>query len=315
MANHYFTLLTETNEQAKIYRDAEMLSSRLADREIQKGTVVPLRDGYFYADEVFVGGGAYVAVLRDFNGIKTPKIILRGTAMRKTATDWLLSGLNDLLVQIGIMGTKSVWPKLSKYLKDNGINKVEVLGKSLGGAHAQELAVLIEGVSKVYVEQLTTCCSVGVDQEVHDLFEREVLANRTTPFNIRVLRNEKDRVPGVAGSHLGSKNLDKCNTEFVYLSTAENVETYPLKLGFLQHLRELLLSFGAPHCRQNTLGKFFWKKIEDKDEIERHLQVGNQLEIVRKTIAWAINLVTFFIVNGRGYKSYFGKARESEALL
>lgn len=304
LAHHYFTMIEEAVNQAKIYRDVEMLTSRLADREIQKGTVVSLQEGLFYVDEVFIGGGAYAAILRDFNHQNPPKIVCRGTAMRRTATDGWLSGVNDLLVEIGTMGIKEIWPSLSKYFKDHPIQAVEILGKSLGGAHAQELAVLIEGVLKIKVEKLTTYCSVGVGEEINDLFKDEVLAKRGTPFNIQVIRNEGDYVPAVGGEHLGAGS-DKCNIEVTYIGTNSQVEVYPLELDFLTRTKRFISSFGIPHCRQTTLKNFYWRKIEDKDGIENHLKIGNQIEKIRKVVAWIIHLITLFFLNGLSFQSYY----------
>lgn len=318
LAKHYFTTIAEKDATAKTYRDAEMLTSRLADREIQKGAVLHLHDGYFYVDEVFVGGGAYVAILRNFNHQEPPKIICRGTAMRKSATSGWQSGVNDLLLEIGTMGIKSIWPKLSNYLKNNNINTVEILGKSLGGAHAQELAILIEGVLKIKVEKLTTYCSVGVGKKINNLFKSEILTKRSTPFNIQIIRNggansddEVDYIPTIGGEHLGAEAGDKCKIEVTYISPHQNVEICPLKSSLSHRIKRFISSFGVPHCRQTTLKNFYWRKIENKNDIEKHLQIGNQLEKIRKIIAWAINLLTLFIFNGKSFQSYyFARVRE-----
>jgi hypothetical protein len=319
LAHHHFTLLTEQNETKHTYRDAEMLTSRLADREMQKGMVVHLRDGYFYVDELFVGGGAYVAVLRDFSNQSAPKIVCRGTAMRWTATEGWQSGVNNVLLEIGMMGIKKIWPALSKYLKSRDFKTVEILGKSLGGAHAQELAVLIEGVLGIPVKNLTTYCSVGVGQKINELFKRDILSKRSSPFKIQVIRNggagsddEVDYIPSVGGEHLGSGAVDKCEVEVVYISTSADVEIYPLQSGKLHQIWRFFQSFGTPHCRQTTLGDFYWKKIEHKKDADDHLiKVGNCLEKIRKIFAWIIHLLTLFLLNGKNFISYyFTSARE-----
>lgn len=320
LAKHYFTIIAETNEEAKVYRDIEMLTSRLADREIQKNTVLYLHDGYFYVDELFVGGGAYVAILRDIDNQKPSKIVCRGTAMRRTATGGWQSGINDLLLEVGTMGVKSIWPNLSKYLKNNNINAVEVLGKSLGGAHAQELAVLIEGVLNIKVEKLTTYCSIGVGQKINDLFKNEILTKRSTPFNIQVIRNggagsddEVDYIPTVGGEHLGTEAGDKCKVEVTYISTKQQVEVCPLESSLLHRIKRFISSFGVPHCRQTTLKNFYWRKIANKNDVEKHLKIGNQLEKIRKIIAWIINFLTLFILNGRSFRSYyFARVKEAQ---
>lgn len=319
LAKHYFTSIVETNEEAKMYRDVEMLTSRLADREIEKGTVLYLHDGHFYVDEVFIGGGAYVAVLRDFNNHSPAKIVCRGTAMRRTATGGLQSGLNDLLLEMGTMGIKNIWPSLSKYLKNNHINDVEILGKSLGGAHAQELAILVEGVLKINVKKLTTYCSVGVGEEVNELFKSEVLLKRRTPFHIQVIRNggagsddDVDYIPTVGGKHLGADAEDKCKIEIIYISPSKKVNTNPLESRVQQQIKRFIRSFGNSHSRQTTLKKFYWRKIENKDHIKKHLIIGNQIENVRKIFARSINLLTLFYLNGKSFKSYFFEAAKGQ---
>lgn len=138
------------------------------------------------------------------------------------------------------MGVKNIWPNLSKDLKDNNINTVEILGKSLGGAHAQELAVLIEGVLKIRVDKLTTYCSVGTGRKINNLFKSEILAKRSTPFNIQVIRNggdgsddEVDYIPAVGGEHLGADAGDKYKIEVTYISTNQKVEINSKKFARL----------------------------------------------------------------------------------
>jgi hypothetical protein len=307
---HHFKVIEENNKIAAELRDIEMLTSRLADRE---GSVFHLNEGYFYVDKVFIGGGAYISILQDVEGFKTPKIICRGTAMRRTATDGLKTGLNDILLEIGIMGIKNIWDALSKYLKESQITSIEILGKSLGGAHAQELAILIEGMDKIKVEKLITLCSVGVGKDINNLFKKEVLEKRESPFKIQVIRNggrsntEMDYIPAVGGDHLGEETpQEKCAIEVCYIQPGkEEVGIYPTQTGWFDLTRNLLRSFSLSHCRQTTLQEFSWKKINGRTQINEHLRIGNQLEIIRKCFAYIIHFLTLFLLNGKSFTSFF----------
>lgn len=324
--HHHFTLKETSSDETSLYRDVEMLTSRIGDREMEKGMALHLRDGYFYVDEVFARGGAYVSILRDFENKLPPKIVCRGTAMRKKATGRFSSGLNDILLQIGIEGVKQIWPDLSNYLSKEAIKEVEIMGKSLGGAHAQELAVLIEGIQNITVTKLTTYCSVGVGKEINRLFHKEVLSKRTTPFQIQVIRNggnkdgnENDYVPAIGGVHLGvgSKKFkdhkDKCQRNIVYIHPDASPLPLPLIEGGWDRFCKFLSSFRTPHCRQTTLKDFHWTKIKDEKEINAHLRIGNKLETLRKFFAHLFNIFTFGLINGRSFRSFYNKQKEEAA--
>lgn len=315
IANHYFQKIAEANQKTQFYRDVEMLTSRLADREMQIGEVIPLRDGYFYVDAIFTSGGAYIAVLRDFAGECIPKVICRGTAMRSSATEGWNSGVNDLLPEMGTLGVKTVWPSLSNYLRNSSFTDVQIMGKSLGGAHAQELALLIEGLLNIRVEKLVTYCSVGVGKEINNLFEEKVLAKRNEPFRVCIIRNGHkgedqiaDFVPTIGGVHLGAGIAEeKCRVKVVYLATGEEGEALPLELeqGFFKHISCFFNAFKEPHCRQTTLGKFSWKKIKEKEELERHLQIGSRLEWIRCIAVYTFCIFTLFYFSGRSFSGYY----------
>jgi hypothetical protein len=313
VVQHHFQVLKEATPEEKMLCDAEMLSSRLADREIQKGQAIHLSDGYFYADEIFTAGGAYVAILKDFEGVKAPKIVCRGTASTPNATSGLKSGLNNILLEVGTLGVKSIWPALSKYLTENSIQSVEVLGKSLGGAHAQQLAILIEGVLHIKIENLTTCGSVGISESINQVFQDKVLAQRVEPFNIHVIRNggegaisRPDYIPFVGEKHLGAGALpEKCHTDVYYLgSSEEEVIAYPETSSFVSVVKNFVHSFGFAHCRQTTLGKFIYKKV-DPEKLQDHLGMEQRLERVRKAFAYGIHALTFFKLNGSSFREYF----------
>ncbi len=319
LAHHHFTVIGERDEKAEIYRDVELLTSRLADREIQEGTVVHLHDGYFYADRVFAKGGAYVAVLLDMEERNPPKIVCRGTALRKGATGALATGVNNLQLELGTKGVKSIWPNLSRYFRKKQITRAEILGKSLGGAHAQQLAVLLEGKGGIEVTQLTTYCSVGAGEGVNRLFKERVLRGRPTPFHIRVIRNGggirgkgTDYVPAVGGVHLGAGTGEaQCQIEVVYIHTDAEVNHYPLAKGHLQWIPPFVGSFRTSHCRQTTLQDFSWDEVKGKDLIDRHLRVGTRLEPIRRSCAWIINIATLNAFNRKCFRDHFFQSSQS----
>lgn len=317
--HHHFKVINETNRTTAELREGELLTSRLADREMQIGNVFHLNDGVFFVDEVFVGGGAYVAVLQDVDGLNAPKIVCRGTAMRPNATSNVLSGVNDVLLEIGTMGVKSIWPKLLNYIEEKKIKSIEMLGKSLGGAHAQELAILIEGLAKVKVNKLTTVGSVGVGKNINDLFKREILKNRETPFEIQVIRNGSlkksnvDYIPAVGGVHLGEGTQpEKCRIDVTYIQPGtEEAGTYPLDINFYHLAKNFLGSFSNGHCRQTTLNDFSWKTLSGRDIIDQHLRVGNDLESIRKCLAYILHYSTFTLLNGVSFSSFFHHQKEA----
>jgi hypothetical protein len=260
--------------------------------------------------------------LKDLNGIKTPKLVCRGTAMRRTATEGFNSAINDILLEIGTMGIKQLWPELSKYLQTNRISSIEILGKSLGGAQAQELAILMEGVDLIEVKKLTTFCSVGVGEDINSLFKKMILQNRKSPFEMQVIRNagrtqsEVDYVPVVGGVHLGEKvPLEKCHIEVCYIHPGrEGAIIYPKNPGLLNLIRNFMGSFGNAHCRQTTLNEFSWHTIQGRDHIDEHLRFGSQLERIRKGCAYAINCLTGFWLNGKSFTSFVEAQKQSKTI-
>jgi hypothetical protein len=310
---HHFHVIQEQNQKAAELRDIEMLTSRFADREIRHDSVVHLSDGYFYVDTKVSGGGAYVYLLKDVEGKQIPKLVCRGTAMRRTATQGLMSGVNDVLIEIGTVGVKSVWPALSYHLREKKITSLNILGKSLGGAHAQELAILIEGTLGIKVEKLITNCSVGVGRHISTLFKKEILANRSTPLPIQVIRqggkslDQLDHIPAVGGVHLGEgTSPEKCDVEVCYIQPGDDeVGIYPVNNGWFGLIKSFFSSFSMSHCRQTTLQRFRWKKIENKEEINQHLGLGNKFETIRLCFAYAVHVLSIFLLNRSSFTSFF----------
>ena len=159
---------------------------------------------------------------------------------------------------------------------------------------------------------MTTFCSVGVGKQINQLFKNKILSKRKEPFKIHVIRaggdTEKDidYVPAVGGVHLGADtDEDQCEIEVDYLNINDKLLTYPLEMGIFNLIKRFLNSFGISHCRQTTLKDFHWKRIDDRKEINKHLCVGNNLESIRKIVAYIIDIFTLFLFNGRSFKSYY----------
>lgn len=316
---HYFKVLKNNHAQMKFLCDVEFMTSRLADRELQEGNVLLLSDGCYSVDKVIAEGGAYVSILKDLEENNPPKIIFRGTAMRSNATQGWKSGANDVLLEIGMMGTRGIWPQLSSYLTENGIKSVEVWGKSLGGAFAQEAAILIEGILGIPVDRLVTYCSTGTGEEINKIFNKEILENRKTPFKMCVIRNggddtknELDYIPYIGGVHIGEgADEEQCEIDLYYIHPKESEESeLPQNPSVYHAMKQFIRSFSNAHCRQTTLDDFSWKKIDDREEINWNLRLGLQLETIRKCFAYVIHFLTLFLFNGNSFSSYFYAQRK-----
>lgn len=297
---HFFSCRAENDSQKYEIREAEFLTSRLADREIQEGTWIYLGEEKIYqVERVVAQGGAYIAILKNRAHPNQIKIVCRGTAMRRTATGGLLSALNDLQYEIGNGGVQASWPFLSEYLSRHQNLEVEIYGKSLGGAHAQRLAILVMLLPNCTLKELTTVGSVGVGEEAEEMFKE--LLEQTHEFSrLTVIRNGgeqandgADYIPCMGGEHLGatvsSQFLDR---RVYYIHPQANPITKPLSmLSFFQNLNRFIKSFSGPHVRQTTLQDFSYQLVES-DEIQDSLSIGNRLENLRRVIAYK-NCVSF----------------------
>lgn len=315
---HHCDVHNELDAEQGFLRDVEMLTSRFADREPDVGTVVSLMDGNYFVARQFAKNGAFVSVLKGMEG-QTAKIICRGTATRKTATEGYASGLNDVSVQIGQLGVQSIREDLKNYLQENNIQNVEVLGKSLGGGHAQALAVLLEGHG-ITVDHLITYASVGVGKEVNDVFLNQILQNRPHPFRMTVVRNagshamsEVDYIPMVGGVHLGAEaSPEKIQAKVYYLALKDqNIEECVPGLPLHRLALKFIGSFKKAHLRQNTLTDFHWKKIEDNHELQVHLKVGEELEGYRSVFARLLNFFLPKSLQHQSFSSFFAKQSSS----
>lgn len=274
--------------------EVEVLTSRLGDREPPEGTVIRLRKGYYVVDKVFAGGGCYVSVLRNMTDRKAPILLCRGTAVRLKATGSLLSCFNDLLPDIGMLGIKTIWQDVADYLHAHQIEKIDIWGKSLGGAHAQYLAALVTGKTKTRVSSLVTCCSVGVNDHVSEVFQDALREKGKEEPNISIIRNsgcdgkkEVDYIPCIGGVHLHTQSN---RTKIYYLCPSEAsgdlTEGIPTNDWMLRKIYKFMTSFLKAHIRQTTLKEYRVKLV---DSIHEEVKKGLELEWIRGLVAKMLN--------------------------
>lgn len=296
--HHYFSTLSEQDPLKIKIRQAEFLTSRMADREFQKGNYIYLdKQQIFQVDKVITGRGAYISILKNVSDPSRIKIVCRGTAMRLTATEGFNSGFNDLEYEIGNRGVQACWPYISKYLEDQNIKDVEILGKSLGGAHAQRLAVLVMQFDEELLTNLTTFCSVGVGEEAESLF-KELIENKehANKLQLTVIRNgggnavdqETDYIPCVGGIHLGSTVDSELLDLAVYYihPTSEEIFSPDTERNIFQIGRRFASSFSGAHLRQSTLENFNYRRLDNNNEVMKALKMGAILERHRRWIAF-----------------------------
>lgn len=312
-----WTILTAKNEvvnptnasplHAKI-SEIEMLASRLADREPPVGSVLRLKDGYFVIDRIFAQGGAHVSVLKGVSADQSRAILLcRGTAASWNATGGYLSVLNDCLKEIGSLGIKSIWKDLKQYLAEHKILQVDILGKSLGGTHAQYLTTLIGGTTHVHVNSLSTHSSLGVPTRVQEIFGKEVISKVIQKPEILIIRSagnpeahDIDYIPCVGGEHLHTENT----TEVYYLVPPHDTHDFatPGEGGMAQKILGFMQSFGFAHCRQNTLRPY---SLRAGGNLQHEVRVGTQLEPIRNIVATFIDYITLGLVNGEPFEKFY----------
>lgn len=292
------------------FADLEMLTSRLAEREPPVGSVIRLGTGYYVADHLFSGGGAYVTMWKSLG--QHPHYILacRGTATRGNATEGYMSTLNDFLPEIGFYGVRSIWPGVKQYLASNKIKQVDIIGKSLGGSHAQYLATLITGLTGTEVHSLKTCCSAGTPESVQKLFEKGLVEKRKPNPVVDVYRNggdiesdEMDFIPCVGGPHLYAPGT----TRFIYVTPKEKedipfVESYHKTAETLEKLLVAFRSLGKAHARQNSLKEY---SLIESHDIDVEKNVGTRLESWRSLAAFFVNAVTFRNFDTETFEQYY----------
>jgi len=282
---------TEAAELSEV-RDVEMLTSRWIDREPGVGFDVHLSDGWFSVEKCLIGGGAYIAVLKAHDG-EGRKIVCRGTAARRSATGWFDTIINDLLVDVGMRGVMAVWGEMKDFLQKEGIEEVEVLGKSMGGAQAQMLAALIANKTGTRVTALKTFASVSVPE-----FVGTVLQEKSPDTRVLVVRTGDDYIPLVGGVHAGN---DMNDTTIMYIGLEENPGLETEGLSGITLAWRFLRSFFAPHKQQTTSRDTFFARTVDDEGKARELRVGMLFEGARVRLAGLLS----HLVDQRRFEDFY----------
>ncbi len=267
----------------------EAATSRFIDREPPVGTKFATFDNLYIVDKTFTKGGAYISLLLPTKSEQPPLLVCRGMAFRRSATSGIMSGLNGLSINFGFLGAYSNYEDISDYLKDKKIETVNILGKSLGGAHAQYLSLLLpQKVDKLY-----TLASPGIGL---DLKKAEVTV---------VIREEGDGVHLVGGKHLEGKNA----THIYSIKPKEDSWVDDNESQWNKFVR-FFKSFSGAHIRQTTL-----KDFDVKECPKTSLLFGETFEKIRKVIAWIFTLITFGAFSPPRFESVFPQTESGQALL
>lgn len=287
----------ETDETKKMIRDAEFLSSRMAARNLFVGESLVLSDGEMYVvGKTVKKGGANISILRKVLDPSEVKIVCRGTAP-VGAIEGVRSMLNDFQLRAGTWGIQATWQEIYKYLADEKIHRAEIYGKSLGGNHAQRLAVLLSRWG-IEVTHLVTVCSIGGGEGLEKVAPN---ANIKTT----IIRREGDAIPQVGGSHYGAGLEDLSNVKIYYIKP-ETEESTPMDtpLSYRKKIAGLATS-SRPHSEQTTMADFTVREVSEEKKREQ-LETGKQLETTRKVVALLLHIVTFGWIN----KPFIGQVQK-----
>lgn len=307
-----WTLHTATKSAIKgdavtSYEQVELLSSRLIDREPAIGSVAWYDTGYYVVDKIFARGGAYITLWRHLSDSSRCLLVCRGTAMRYSASQSYTSGLNDMTYEIGFGGIKATWPELHRYLLQNRTKTIDLIGKSLGGAHAQYLTSLIVSLTDIQVKNVKTYCSVGVPQNVQTIYEKAIRDKHLSEPNFEIFRNggdlekkEMDLIPSVGGPHLHSLQRRKT---YVYYAIPKGQKVAKIDERLTLSL-QLLQSFAKAHVRQTSLIAY---ELELRRNIEQEIALGTHLEPIRLKLASMFNLVTFGRFNQDTFEAFHAR--------
>lgn len=285
--------------------DVEFLTSRLIDREPPCDTVILLRKGYYFNDNIIAQKGAYVNFFKSFNPKQATLINCRGTSVNPKATTSLFTLVNDLLPEMGNIGVRKVWKKIHAYLETEQIKNVEIAGKSLGGSVAQTLTVLIHGKTSSKVKNLTTYCATGIPKAIQKIYDE---TDKKKP-KIYVIRNAKDYIHFVGGPHLRNQKDDKNVICYVVPKKDEALLTGDIReQKYFAKLKHFFKSFNEGHINQITLKDYVIHEIKNEDKAYE-LDAGKTLETSRKVVAWILNVGSFGIFFKK-FKKFYKKIPE-----
>lgn len=288
----------DLDEEELALFQAEFLASRLADREPAEGILVPSTNGWRSVDRVFATGGAYIFATRSLDPSDNHvHFVCRGTAFRPHATGNVLSGINDFLPEIGSYGIQQAWKEIASYISENAITSAEVYGKSLGGAHARYLALLLAGKSSVTVTRLTTVCPVYISSKVREIYSSLPKDRQFYTHEIQNGGRNPDHIP-----HIGE--LSWAN-KMTYLGGANREKSSFTKLSLVQKIYSICDSLVGPHSQQHTMGKILKDEITSPEELQKHLQGDKELERFRQTCAKILHWVTFGAFSQKTFSEFY----------
>lgn len=185
------------------------LTKNLADREVPTGVVFRGNTaGFVKVHKVVHGGGAYKYFLKAQGKAAATTghyILYRGTSPLPSATDALLTLIEDFRLQLGSQGpqvtfeqTKALLTDRAAGFIDDGQEKITALSMSLGSAHAMRDLLLHK------IHRLITVTSPGIDKATCHLFAEKINSG-TLGFVPSIEHNfeAEDIVDQFGEAHLG----------------------------------------------------------------------------------------------------------------
>lgn len=220
------------NDQMTHDQWVTLIAKQLAPLEVEPGTLIKGYDGTWYTVHSTIGaGGSYATLLKVVgeNRENRPAIVLyRGTHPTPIACEGFEGVIEDIRKGIGTRGLIESYDQLNRLLHDPAAGFIQpgqpvwAMGMSLGGTHAQRLAILFPDV----VRRVSLVASPGIDrsscelyQEVlQDLAEREEVEaeEEICPRLIELLLDADDITDSMGEMHLGAG----CSEELVALRVA-----------------------------------------------------------------------------------------------
>jgi hypothetical protein len=248
-------------------------------------------------------GGSFVWILRNLEKPSEAIIACRGTASRSTATEGKQSVLNDLLPQMGGWGFASIWPQLKQWLIEQNIQQVDVMGKSLGGTYAQMITTALAHDTFIQVRSLHTLQGAGVDQKVHETFERTLAEKKfpegleITRWNVNLPSYPVDVVPFLGGFHLGqrpqSTSIEGLHVRNIYIG--EKHPQQRISLWKIKQIFQLFLGLSQTHLLQARFLKLRPNlHIECLTGHQASLAFKPNLEPLRLGVAKIIRFLSWF---------------------
>jgi hypothetical protein len=192
----------------------EYLSKSIAENDLQVGEVIPapysstLQEYYRVFKTIYAQGLVAYALkpISSFSFSK-PLLVFRPTVLKPSQSDAFYTLLNDLEDRLGSMGYQAARDELTELLNDTEFKspdaKIDVLGYSLGGNHAQRF--LFDHYSQV--SSLYTVNAPSVESALAEDFADRINnlphSSEDAKFKIIALRVKDDLAHFVGQKHLG----------------------------------------------------------------------------------------------------------------